>query len=279
MRVMLAVWCLVATVSSALAQNIVYCRDSVDVVGLNASAGGLLNVRTGPSVGFPALAHIRIGDLVEACDISNGWTRIRYGDSAIGWVSSRFLAPVSLMSGTGSANAGSNGFRPGERLEHTAATSYSHAFRTWSGRADDLHYRYHDDASGSVGAAPGALSSLWSIECRIDAMTDDKSCSLHDKDGALFLTMTSKRHVRICAMGHDFPGRQAMLRFDSEPAVNLGEGGCSSDDTSIDEVLRARKIAVRSYKWPYDYRHDRSVNLNGLPLAVDLARFLWERKR
>lgn len=68
--------------------------------------GDVLNVRSGPGTSYSRIATLPHGSIVLLRSTENGWSRILYHGTKLGYVSSRFL---SGQSNDNSGNTGSNG--------------------------------------------------------------------------------------------------------------------------------------------------------------------------
>lgn len=67
------------------------------------TGGNVLNVRTGPGTSYSRIGTIPHGDIVMLRSQANGWSRILYHGTKLGYVSSQYL------SGQSSGNTGSSG--------------------------------------------------------------------------------------------------------------------------------------------------------------------------
>lgn len=67
--------------------------------------GDVLNVRSGPGTSYSRIATLLHGDIVMLRSSSDGWSRVLYHGTKLGYVSSRFLIDAG---NSGSGNSGSN---------------------------------------------------------------------------------------------------------------------------------------------------------------------------
>ncbi len=54
----------------------------------------LLNVRSGPGLGNPAIRQIPNGTMLSICGSAPGWYYVKTADNLYGWVMTQFTAPV-----------------------------------------------------------------------------------------------------------------------------------------------------------------------------------------
>lgn len=128
-------------------------------------------------------------------------------------------------------------------------------------------FTLNQDGSGSVQTPGGE----WQIDCRVDAMTDARNCSLLGGEYySVFIDFgASTAAKRICAMGHDFPGRTAAIRFGQGKPIETDSEGCIAG-SYITEMRTAPYVRTRTVKWPYDVNVDHQSSLEGFPDALDL---------
>lgn len=137
-----------------------------------------------------------------------------------------------------------------------------------------LKYTIYPDGSGGVEQAGGELLNGWSIDCGKDAMNDRRDCKLTSHNARIFISYDFGSAPRwICVLGHDFPGRTAQLRVDSNPAVTTDDEGCVGAGF-LPQMLKGTSITTRIVKWPYDYSNDQSGPLRGLPETIELVKFI-----
>lgn len=144
----------------------------------------------------------------------------------------------------------------------------------------NLSYTYGvGDVIGGVSGP--AHMTVWSFECKRDAMTDRKHCNLSGTQengpaslgGVTFYGSSSSHLFQMCVDGNDFPGRSAMIRFDSGPAMTTNQNGCISSPSLLQRALRARIIHTRYVHWPYEAAEDATVRTTGLAQALELMKF------
>lgn len=124
-------------------------------------------------------------------------------------------------------------------------------------------------ADGSAGVDAGA--TRWSISCQPDKMTDELQCSLTGGDNYDFFIDfgSGEAPIHICALGHDFPGRNGAVRFDSGKAIDTDENGCIPG-TYITSMAKANTARTRYVKWPNDWNVDNETSLSGLVDALSI---------
>lgn len=135
---------------------------------------------------------------------------------------------------------------------------------------DGFYIRSHPDGSGSVALGTDVLSPAWNIDCRVDAMTDRRSCRFNGDQLFVFYGI-SPNPTQVCILSHDFPGRRGMIRVDDHPPVNTGVDGCTSAANLLPQLRSGTSVAVRYVEWPYDYPKDESETLSGFNKAMDVV--------
>ncbi len=160
-----------------------------------------------------------------------------------------------------------DGWQPNEVLRRAAGDS-SGGHRDGV-TPDGLDYRYYSDLTGHAGG--------WSVKCEKDKMTDETNCHTTDPEKKLFIFMRRGKLSYACVIGHDFPGRDAMMRVDEKPPINAGRKGCL-DWSKISGLTRGSNVTVRYWTFPYDYSRDAKASLVGLNSAVGLAEFLYKNR-
>ena len=149
------------------------------------------------------------------------------------------------------------------------------AIRYRAGTAPDgLPYRIYADGSGSVGHINEKPS--WSIDCKKDAMTDKRNCSVSASEPPLFVSFSEQSPVWVCIVGHDFPGRTGAIRIDGGTPMSTDKDGCVPGSVAA-RLSKSKTVALRYVHWPYSYDRDVAGDLTGLSSALDLARFIYLR--
>lgn len=85
------------------------------IMGTVKVKSGWLNVRSGPSKGYPISGELSNGDRVEICSVHGDWYAIRCGDVS-GYVASQYIAPdpvVSAGAGSGAEAEDNDGYTVG----------------------------------------------------------------------------------------------------------------------------------------------------------------------
>lgn len=171
--------------------------------------------------------------------------------------------------------------------------------------------RLYSDGSGSVGKRfdPKATESCQSFSCRYDRenanansvfkdswsfrikndeMSDEQIITVSRqpykmskdfeeiqlKSGIyLWINLSKKGEEILCVAGHDFPGKKAMIRVDSNALIETNVNGCLFLNESLDSQMKAGiKITIRGYNWPYDGAETFEINLGGYTKTMDFLR-------
>ncbi|MBY6002883.1 SH3 domain-containing protein [Salipiger bermudensis] len=86
-----------ATVEGATVERVVFGAEPEPVLApeldLRRVTGNVVNMRNGPSTGFPVVSQLRRGDEVEVlADPGEGWVKLQVLETnRVGWMSARFL--------------------------------------------------------------------------------------------------------------------------------------------------------------------------------------------
>ncbi len=125
---------------------------------------------------------------------------------------------------------------------------------------------------------------LWSVGCKIDAMTDERTCSINRhpvEPGDPFITFLDGRDRAggVCVQQHNFPGRSAAIRIDGRPAIPAGTAGCVSLAVIARQLHDGKIWTSRRYTWPNDFPVDHKIDLKGLSVALDILLKLRSIKR
>jgi hypothetical protein len=146
----------------------------------------------------------------------------------------------------------------------------------------------YSDGSGYFGrpSEMAVVDNHWSFYGR-DEMTDKLQNEAYrmgqfESMGRTFtaplglkVIVNSKAAQKICVVGHDFPGRTAMFRVDSNQAITTNTSGCALLTKQIDRQLRGGKVAkVQGVEWPDGADKIAVVNLDGYAELTD-----WLRNR
>lgn len=136
---------------------------------------------------------------------------------------------------------------------------------------DGYHINVFHDGSASVALGADIRDFRWSIDCSVDAMTDQRKCGLHSGIGGLIMyygNNTSSR--RVCIFGHDYRNRRGMIRIDKTPAQTTDLDGCVETSSIWPQLMKGQSIVTRRYQWPSDYPQDRTSTLDGLAKADEV---------
>jgi hypothetical protein len=135
---------------------------------------------------------------------------------------------------------------------------------------DGFFIRSYKDGSARVALGTDVLSPGWSIDCRVDSMSDRRSCKFYGEELFVFYG-TSSNPIEVCILSHDFPGRRGMIRVDDYPPVNTGIDGCTSAASLLPQLRSGTTVTLRYVEWPYDYPKDASEQLSGFNKAMDVV--------
>jgi len=136
------------------------------------------------------------------------------------------------------------------------------------------------------------FKDTWSFRIKNDEMTDEQKITvrrypykLTDSFGEiklesnlyLWMNFSNAEREILCVSGHDFPGKKAMIRVDSNDPIETNKNGCLRLDTSRDSQLRkGNSLIIRGYHWPYDGAETRSISLGGY---IKTSEFLRGRRQ
>jgi hypothetical protein len=139
---------------------------------------------------------------------------------------------------------------------------------------DGYEIRVFNDGSGSVGRSlEGSYFDRWSIDCRVDAMTDNRVCSIsRGYKGGIFVFYGQRAKPQlICISHHDFPGRSGQVRIDTGAVRETDKEGCIAGEAILAEMLRGDQWLSRGYEWPHAYPFNTKVSLDGLKKAMEIV--------
>ncbi|EQA97308.1 hypothetical protein L286_23575 [Sphingobium sp. HDIP04] len=157
-------------------------------------------------------------------------------------------------------------FRPGE------TESMNYRTPTRSGLIDGTPYKYTID---SQGRADYGQVGEWTVRSRFDEMEDTETWYLvHDDARLLVMPAPVGKPSRFCVIGHDYPGRHAMARVDTEQPVTAQGDDCFSSARLLSELLSASTIRTRRYEWPEDLPVDAVGDASHFADAVLLYAFM-----
>jgi hypothetical protein len=160
-------------------------------------------------------------------------------------------------------------------------------------KAGEYLIRYFNDGSGTAGL-PKQIENIgdtWSIDVRKDAMTDKVKASVaryayaHSVIGgkpmdilikteiSLLLILSDRKHEYVCVAGHDYPGMNAFIRVDKNPAIDAGTEGCALLTAGLEKQMRSgSKITLRGHNFPYKGADDQDIELGGFAEVIDFVR-------
>lgn len=164
-------------------------------------------------------------------------------------------------------------------LEKSATRGDAELHKTERGVLNGVHYHfYYTDGSGTFAGTRGNVAALlepyqsnWSIGCKKDPITDQRSCHMHMKD--LWIYVVDKRRP-IVSIGNDhFPGSVTTIRIDADSPISVsaksdGNFPPEVSDRIISRLRRAKTITTRFMKWPYRSWVDESWDVYGFSEAL-----------
>lgn len=169
-----------------------------------------------------------------------------------------------------------DGWQPNEVIKSKQNMRLSPEFRSTSiyregTTPNGLVYRYFDDGSGSISWDGTYSSNLYSFDHKKDKMDDIERSSISSKYFLFFYK--NKKISSICIFSHDFPLRKAKIRLDNGSIITTDFEGCISPKY-FNNFLKADKVLVRYYVFPYDYYREGEESLIGLKDADVLLKFI-----
>ncbi|MGK7660690.1 MULTISPECIES: hypothetical protein [unclassified Marinovum] len=136
----------------------------------------------------------------------------------------------------------------------------------------NYHIKIFPDGSGSVALGPDVLDFAWRIDCRVDAMSDNRKCNITSgRDGIFVYYGESQRPRQVCVSGHDFPGRRGMIRVNTGSPVNTDTDGCVQAGSLLSQLRTGTSVTTRRVEWPYDYPVDATTTLAGFSKAMEVV--------
>jgi len=161
----------------------------------------------------------------------------------------------------------------------------------WEGKKNGIAYKYiiySKRSFGVVANGPGKefdgiaySGGDWYIECKIDLMTDKKSCFLRIARGRKLMVTLTFAFIEnyslggICVGSKHYPGSKIFLRVDKNPPHSVPSKDCFTNIAKILKEIRGGKVVkTRFQKWPSKYWVDHEISTYGLLLALELAEWL-----
>ena len=120
------------------------------------------------------------------------------------------------------------------------------------------------------------LPSIWSVQEKVDRMTDAKICMV-TPDASMPYPMfhySTAEGFSVGVVGADFPGREVAFRVDKNPAISNVARLSPSQGQELVRQIRAggESLLVSGYEFPHDYPQLGEFPLHGLVAALDLCR-------
>ncbi len=140
------------------------------------------------------------------------------------------------------------------------------------GELNGVSYTYRINPEGrSTFAEVGD----WVIRSRIDEMDDSQHWYIDQDEAKLMVTPSpSGQAARFCVLGHDFPGRYAMVRVDNRPPVTASTDECFTSPALFASLLSASTLRTRRYEWPYDVGEIADGGATGFSEALLLYAYM-----
>lgn len=148
-------------------------------------------------------------------------------------------------------------------------------YRFW--KTDRGGGRVQGVADSVVAAGLDDYDTSWRIGCEVDAMDDQRWCSIRRQD---FSASLWKDGSWIILIGHQhFPGSDFSIRVDDRPAITADSNtGFSSDQ--IEQIMAQLKsgdaFLTRYEKWPRRTGVDAEVSAFGFAEAVAVTEAAWK---
>lgn len=131
-----------------------------------------------------------------------------------------------------------------------------------------------DRCEGRLRASRGIATCQdieWAYSCRVDEMSDAKTCSASAEGSDLFV-FAQKGRISFGVVGDTFPGRPEKIRIDENKAISFDDdyGPDVASNASIERQLRTGKqVRTRYIKWPAEVSDDSVVPVCNLPEVMD----------
>ena len=166
-------------------------------------------------------------------------------------------------------------FHHSERLGSSVAGS-----KSYKGVINGAKYQRYSDGSASFSNAAtkkSTYSDSWSVSCKSDEMTDEKTCSVSNSGSRLFIWLEKGKGIAsLTLFSHDFPGRNLSIRVGSGKPITVRRFiNGSAAKKLISQMKPGVVVKTRHYHWPYDYSKDEKTTIDGNSLAEALNYAKW----
>lgn len=148
-----------------------------------------------------------------------------------------------------------------------------------SGEVGGVPYYIYQDGSGAVRAVPSAdianydPRTMWSLACRRDAMTGERSCSA--RFGQLWLFVSNQRGDVVSVGADTFPGSVTSIRVGNRRFDTSHRDGNFSQSAQILPLLKdGAAVATRYVEWPHREWIDAELEIHGAQAALQLLRWV-----
>jgi hypothetical protein len=200
----------------------------------------------------------------------------------------RLFALFALYSILPAAAAGPS-FRQDEQCEPPkGGIDYQACSGTTSGMEYNRQIHVKNEASASItikGDAGIGLRDEWTIECKVDKITDEKYCvillSIKQPDSNSPATVISaiksnkRTAVQVCVGYDHYPGTKVFARVDGgKPLVTTASSGGCFGDANSRKIMSGAHVVVQFQKWPSEASITFEGDMVGAADAVELAGFL-----
>lgn len=141
--------------------------------------------------------------------------------------------------------------------------------------------KIYSDGSGLLGLPQEVkdFNDTWALNIRRDKITDKLIVTAQryaytttsefgeiklETDISLWLNLSNPKSEYLCVAGHNFPGKQAVIRVDRNAPILTNEKGCVRITRNLDDqLLRGKEIVIRGYHWPYEGAETQTIKLGG----------------
>ncbi|MFI9653420.1 hypothetical protein ABGV17_01630 [Guyparkeria sp. GHLCS8-2] len=169
------------------------------------------------------------------------------------------------------------------------------SYASMGGEATHLDFgnyvgRIYSDGSGNIGKQSDVenFKDTWSFRIKTDEMTDEKVITVNryayknskefgalklDHEIWLWINFSKEGRETLCIAGHDFPGKNGMIRIDKNDPITTSENGCVPLSRNLDAQLKkGEQITLRGYHWPYEGGETKKISLGGYVVVSEFLR-------
>ena len=175
------------------------------------------------------------------------------------------------------------------KLSEGALETGASAHKVETGVLNGVHYNiYYEDSSASFAGQladehePLAWWSRenWEVRCKVDPITDKRSCYLHLGNFWIFQRAKGKSIVSIGA--DHYPGSTVAVRIDggtpfTSSAANDGSFPQNTSTRIIQALSKGKQVTTRYMEWPYRAWEDETLDLFGFNEALSYMSWAFDR--